>query len=85
MARPKPTEEFDPITVRLPLSMSKKLRFLAAESTGPTGQKMSLSEFCTAILSEAADSGITIRARVSYDKITPALVANEPKPHDADR
>jgi hypothetical protein len=69
MARPKPPEDFDTITVRLPASLAKKVRELAADSRTSTGQKMSVNQYCAGLLSQSALRGVKIVEQIRYDTI----------------
>lgn len=69
MARPKPPEDFDTITVRLPASLAKKVRELAADSRTSGGQKMSVNQYCAGILSQSALRGVKIVEQIRYDTI----------------
>lgn len=72
MPRPKPPEEFDPITVRVTKSVADKLKALAEKSRTAKGLAMSTNQYCAAILTETAETGVVILERIRYDRI-PAL------------
>lgn len=71
MAKPKPPEEMEPITVRLPRSTVAVIAGLAAASRNAKGLAMSRNEYCAAILAQAGHEGVTITERLIYDVSKP--------------
>lgn len=80
MAKPKPPEEFDTLTVRLPMSLANRVRSLAQESRTAAGRAMSANQYCTAIIQEAVESEITVRERLRYDLVTPPTLLKVAEP-----
>lgn len=74
MARPKPARERTPITVRVdPDVATRILELVEASNEAPDlTRKLSLNEWCAAVLGDAAQRGVTITVSQHYEITYPS-------------